>query len=139
MTRAPRLFVAFRKWRRPGADVARLPAFRSAPCGLHWALAELNHNPSALEETNAVVMTIDELEQFLAAEFPQLFNVESGLAIEAVWKDGCRVRQAFREASIRPGGTISAVHGEEELAATLEAFRSSLRDLRREGALAGVS
>jgi glutamate-1-semialdehyde 2,1-aminomutase len=38
-----------------------------------------------------------------------------------------------------PGGTISAVHGDEELERTLEAFRSSLRDLRREGALAGVS
>jgi uncharacterized protein (TIGR00369 family) len=62
---------------------------------------------SDLEEMNAVVMTIDELEQFLAAEFPQMFNADSGLAIEAVWKDGCRVRQAFRERSIRPGGTIS--------------------------------
>jgi glutamate-1-semialdehyde 2,1-aminomutase len=32
-----------------------------------------------------------------------------------------------------PGGTISAVHGEAELERTLDAFRSSLRDLRREG------
>ena len=54
-----------------------------------------------------VVMTVNELERFLAAEFPQVFHPESGLAIEAVWDGGCRVRQAFREASVRPGGTIS--------------------------------
>jgi uncharacterized protein (TIGR00369 family) len=55
----------------------------------------------------AVVMTIKELERFLAAEFPQVFHRDSGLAIEAVWDGGCLVRQAFREASVRPGGTIS--------------------------------
>src|SRR6476620_4082288 len=53
------------------------------------------------------VMTIPELERFLAAEFPQAFYPESGLSIEAVWDGGCLVRQAFREVSIRPGGTIS--------------------------------
>jgi uncharacterized protein (TIGR00369 family) len=52
-------------------------------------------------------MTIHELERFLAAEFPQAFHPESGLAIEAVWDCGCRVRQAFQTASLRPGGTIS--------------------------------
>src|SRR5262245_34089848 len=51
-------------------------------------------------------MTIGELEGF-AAEFPQVFHSESGLAIEALWDCGCRVRQAFRAASLRPGGTIS--------------------------------
>jgi uncharacterized protein (TIGR00369 family) len=54
-----------------------------------------------------VVMTIHELERFLAAEFPQVFHAESGLAIEALWEGGCRVRQAFRTTSLRPGGTIS--------------------------------
>jgi uncharacterized protein (TIGR00369 family) len=54
-----------------------------------------------------VVMTIDELERFLAAEFPQVLHSESGLSIEAVWDGGCRVRQAFRKYFIRPGGTIS--------------------------------
>jgi uncharacterized protein (TIGR00369 family) len=54
-----------------------------------------------------VVMTVSELEDFLAAEFPQVFNSESGLTIEAVWDGGCRVRQGFRAPSIRPGGTIS--------------------------------
>jgi uncharacterized protein (TIGR00369 family) len=54
-----------------------------------------------------VAMTIDELERFLAAEFPQVFHPQSGLAIEALWDGGCRVRQSYLEASIRPGGTIS--------------------------------
>jgi len=54
-----------------------------------------------------VAMTVDELERFLAAEFPQGFHPESGLAIEAVWDGGCRVRQGFRDLHIRPGGTIS--------------------------------
>jgi uncharacterized protein (TIGR00369 family) len=54
-----------------------------------------------------VMMTVGALERFLAAEFPQVFKPESGLIIEAVWDGGCRVRQAFNELSIRPGGTIS--------------------------------
>ena len=55
----------------------------------------------------AVLMTVDELERFLASEFPQVFHQASGLAIEAVWDNGCRVRQAYSASSIRPGGTIS--------------------------------
>jgi uncharacterized protein (TIGR00369 family) len=53
------------------------------------------------------MMTVEELERFFLAEFPQVFHAESGLAIEAVWERGCRVRQAFRQRSVRPGGTIS--------------------------------
>lgn len=52
-------------------------------------------------------MTVKDLERFLLAEFPQGFHSDSGLAIEAVWDGGCRVRQAFRQISLRPGGTIS--------------------------------
>jgi uncharacterized protein (TIGR00369 family) len=55
----------------------------------------------------AVVMTVEELERFFLAEFPQVFRSKSGLVIEAVWERGCRVRQAFRQVSVRPGGTIS--------------------------------
>ena len=47
------------------------------------------------------------LAQFLRKEFPQVFNADSGLAIEAVWHGGARVRQDYREAFLRPGGTIS--------------------------------
>src|SRR5262249_52787431 len=54
-----------------------------------------------------VAMTVEELERLFLAEFPQAFYPESGLTIEAVWERGCRVRQAFRHVSVRPGGTIS--------------------------------
>lgn len=54
-----------------------------------------------------VAMTVKQLEAFLRAEFPQVFHSDSGLAIETVWEGGCRVRQAFRHLSVRPGGTIS--------------------------------
>ena len=55
----------------------------------------------------AVAMTVGELERFFLAEFPQVFYPKSGLVIEAVWERGCRVRQTFRQVSVRPGGTIS--------------------------------
>jgi uncharacterized protein (TIGR00369 family) len=54
-----------------------------------------------------VLMTIGDLERFLSEHFPQVFHAHSGLAIDALWEGGARVRQGFREASIRPGGTIS--------------------------------
>ena len=52
-------------------------------------------------------MTVEELGRFLAAEFPQVFHAASGLSIEAVWRGGGRVRQAYQAQFIRPGGTIS--------------------------------
>ena len=55
----------------------------------------------------AATMTVEELERFLATEFPQVFNGVSGVSIAEVWHEGCVVRQAYREAFIRPGGTIS--------------------------------
>jgi uncharacterized protein (TIGR00369 family) len=54
-----------------------------------------------------VVMTVKELERFLATEFPQAFHPASGLSIEAVWDGGGRVRQAYDDGSVRPGGSIS--------------------------------
>ena len=54
-----------------------------------------------------MAMTVAELDRLLSAEFPQGYNPQSGLSIEAVWHHGCRVRQAFRPQSLRPGGTIS--------------------------------
>lgn len=53
------------------------------------------------------VMSVEELNRFLSEEFPQAFFPGSGLSIEKVWLGGCRVRQAFRDSMIRPGGTIS--------------------------------
>jgi glutamate-1-semialdehyde 2,1-aminomutase len=34
-----------------------------------------------------------------------------------------------------PSGTISATHGDDEMAVTIDAFRSTIRALKREGAL----
>jgi uncharacterized protein (TIGR00369 family) len=55
----------------------------------------------------AAVLPAPELERLLAAEFPETFNAESGLAIVKVWQGGCEVRQGFQRNSLRPGGTIS--------------------------------
>ena len=55
----------------------------------------------------APALTVKELERFLAAEFPQVFNADSGVSIDEAWHGGCRVRQAYKASSIRPGGTIS--------------------------------
>lgn len=52
-------------------------------------------------------MTVEEVGDLLASEFPQAFHAQSGLAIEEVWDGGCRVRQSFRDGFVRPGGTIS--------------------------------
>ena len=53
------------------------------------------------------VLATDELARLLAAEFPQVWCAENGLAIDAAWYGGCRLRQAFREQSLRPGATVS--------------------------------
>lgn len=52
------------------------------------------------------VLSLDVLERRLAAEFPQMFSPESGLALDAVWHGGCRVRQCYRPHFVRPGGSI---------------------------------
>jgi uncharacterized protein (TIGR00369 family) len=55
----------------------------------------------------APAMSIEQLEQFLAREFSQFFNPQSGLTIEDVKHGSARVRQAYNAQFIRPGGTIS--------------------------------
>lgn len=52
-------------------------------------------------------LSAGEVEHLLVGEFPQAFHDDSGLSIEAVWQGGCRVRQAYRERLLRPGGTLS--------------------------------
>lgn len=51
-------------------------------------------------------LTLAELERLLSAEFPQMWNGESGLTLEAISHGGGRVRQAYRPHFVRPGGTI---------------------------------
>jgi uncharacterized protein (TIGR00369 family) len=59
------------------------------------------------ERCGEAVLDRAKLEDFLHTEFPQVFNRSSGLSIEEIWRGGARIRQAHREAFIRPGGTVS--------------------------------
>jgi len=58
-------------------------------------------------ERKPAKLSAEDVERLLKAEFPQAFHPQSGLTIEEVWHGGCRVRQAFQDGFIRPGGTIS--------------------------------
>jgi uncharacterized protein (TIGR00369 family) len=62
---------------------------------------------SGPERIGKAALSHADMETFLRTEFPQVFNGTSGLSIEEIWHGGARVRQACREAFIRPGGTIS--------------------------------
>src|SRR6202522_54376 len=59
------------------------------------------------EKSRKPALSVGELEDFLRSEFPQVFNSASGVSIEGVWHGAARVRQAYRQDFIRPGGTIS--------------------------------
>ncbi|MBV9558307.1 MAG: PaaI family thioesterase [Pseudolabrys sp.] len=52
-------------------------------------------------------LSAKEIEALLEREFPQVFHTGSGLFVDEVAWGACRVRQAFSEKHIRPGGTIS--------------------------------
>jgi uncharacterized protein (TIGR00369 family) len=54
-----------------------------------------------------VELTAAELEKRLAAEFPEAFNGDSGLAILETRYRGARVRLTPPKSALRPGGTIS--------------------------------
>lgn len=60
-----------------------------------------------MKEMAAPKLTVKELERLLSAEFPEMFNAQSGFVVEEVWHGGCRVRKHFDPESLRPGGTIS--------------------------------
>lgn len=55
----------------------------------------------------AAAMTVEELTRRLSAEFPESFNDRSGLSILELRYGSARVRQALRDGSLRPGGTVS--------------------------------
>ena len=61
----------------------------------------------AAERGHKPALSVHELEKFLRTDFPQVFNSESGVSIEDAWHGGALVRQAYRDAFARPGGTIS--------------------------------
>ena len=52
-------------------------------------------------------MSAPEVQQLLEREFSQIASRASPIAIEDAWYGGCRVRRAFSEKTLRPGGTIS--------------------------------
>jgi len=55
----------------------------------------------------ASALSIKEIEDLLAREFPQAMRPGGGLKIEHVEYAVARVRKAFNPNSLRPGGTIS--------------------------------
>jgi uncharacterized protein (TIGR00369 family) len=54
----------------------------------------------------AAQMTAREIETFLRREFPQMFRGTS-IAIEQADGRTCRIREAYHEGMLRPGGTVS--------------------------------
>jgi uncharacterized protein (TIGR00369 family) len=54
----------------------------------------------------AAVMSIEDLDRFLHAEFPQMFQA-GAFRIEAADGRLCRVRQSYHDGMLRPGGTVS--------------------------------
>jgi uncharacterized protein (TIGR00369 family) len=55
----------------------------------------------------APAMSVKEIEDLLAHEFPQAMRPGGGLSIEQVEYGVARVRKAFDPRTLRPGGTIS--------------------------------
>jgi uncharacterized protein (TIGR00369 family) len=60
-----------------------------------------------MKDMAAAKLTVKELERLLDAEFPGMFNAQTGFAVDAVWHGGAQVRKHFDPQSLRPGGTIS--------------------------------
>lgn len=91
---------------RPGASAPDAsPAANAGPFVAMHDHASPSSGPVSSDLPAA--MSVADLEAFLAAEFPQMFNARSGIRIEAAWYHGARVRQAFRPEMLRPGGTVS--------------------------------
>lgn len=59
------------------------------------------------QEMAAPKLMRKQLETLLRAEFPEMFDAESGYALEDLWYGGCRVRRHFHPKSLRPGGTVA--------------------------------
>jgi uncharacterized protein (TIGR00369 family) len=53
------------------------------------------------------IMTVPELEAFLDREFPQIHDGGRTYSLEAVGPQTARLRMAYHERHIRPGGTLS--------------------------------
>lgn len=62
---------------------------------------------SAKQPAKKPAMTAEAIEAVLKAEFPQAFYDGSGLTVERVAYADVRIRKAYHEDHLRPGGTIS--------------------------------
>nr|WP_294508086.1 aminotransferase class III-fold pyridoxal phosphate-dependent enzyme [uncultured Rhodopila sp.] len=68
-----------------------------------------------------------------AAFIPQMMSKPRGINVPAQVRMGMLVNGV--DLNTAPSGTISAMHGEEEMAITVDAFRATIRALRREGTI----
>ncbi|HXT80687.1 MAG TPA: aspartate aminotransferase family protein [Acetobacteraceae bacterium] len=68
-----------------------------------------------------------------AAFIPAMIDKPRGEGVTGQLRMGLLVNGV--DTNSGPSGTISAVHGEEEMAVTVDAFRATIRTLRREGAI----
>jgi glutamate-1-semialdehyde 2,1-aminomutase len=66
-----------------------------------------------------------------AAFIPQMMVKPRGINMPALVRMGMLVNGV--DLNTAPSGTISAMHGEDEMAITVDAFRATIRALRREG------
>lgn len=73
----------------------------------HGRGKNIESSDTASREMAAPKLTRKELETLLRAEFPEMFNPESGYVLEDVGFGFCRVRRHFHPRSLRPGGTVS--------------------------------
>ena len=55
------------------------------------------------------VLSAAQVAQLLEREFSQAFHRDSGTTIEDAWHGGCRIRRAYSERMLRPGGTAVIV------------------------------
>ena len=59
------------------------------------------------KERKPGILSSAQIQELLEREFSQMMFRGSALVIEDAWHGGCRVRRAYSEQSLRPGGTIS--------------------------------
>jgi uncharacterized protein (TIGR00369 family) len=70
-------------------------------------MREAPDDPVGGTQMRAPALSVAEIEALLSAEFPQAYYPGCGLFIERVEYGDVRVRRAFHEEHLRPGGTIS--------------------------------
>jgi glutamate-1-semialdehyde 2,1-aminomutase len=99
--------------------------------GVKWAVygtysgIHIYTNP---DEVDITPSTFDAL-----AFIPRMMGKSRGPGITSQVRMGLLVNGV--DMNTGPSGTISAMHGEEEMAITVDAFRATIRAMRREGTM----